>query len=72
MARQLTRLPAGNQVEVVAAARREHLTAAEVHGVVDLIVACSSRPQVEFILRTSRGGRCGRRRSSPYRRGTRG
>jgi ParB-like chromosome segregation protein Spo0J len=30
MARQLTRLPAGNQVEVMAAARQEHLTAAEV------------------------------------------
>ena len=54
MARQLTRLPAGNQVEVVAAARREHLTAAEVHGVVDLIVACASRPQVEFILEQPR------------------
>lgn len=50
MARQLVRLPAGNQVEVLATARREHLTAAEVHGVVDLIVACASRPQVAFIL----------------------
>jgi hypothetical protein len=50
MARQLTRLPAGNQAEVVAAARREHLTAAEVHGVVDLILASAGRPQVEFIL----------------------
>jgi ParB-like chromosome segregation protein Spo0J len=54
MARQLTRLPAGNQIEVVAAARREHLTTAEVHGVVDLVVACASRPQVEFILREPR------------------
>jgi ParB-like chromosome segregation protein Spo0J len=54
MARQLTRLPAGNQAEVVAAARREHLTAAEVHGVVDLIVACTGRPQVEFILHEPR------------------
>jgi ParB-like chromosome segregation protein Spo0J len=54
LARQLTRLPAGNQIEVVAAARREHLTAAEVHGVVDLVVACASRPQVEFILREPR------------------
>jgi ParB-like chromosome segregation protein Spo0J len=50
MARQLTRLPAGNQIEVMAAARREHLTTAEIHAVVDLIVACSSRPQMEFIL----------------------
>jgi hypothetical protein len=54
MARQLTRLPAGNQVEVVAAARREHLTAAEVHGMADLIVACASRPQIEFILHEPR------------------
>ena len=54
MARQLTRLPAGNQAEVVAAARREHLTAAEVHGVVDLILACVGRPQVEFILHEPR------------------
>jgi hypothetical protein len=54
MARQLTRLPAGNQAEVMATARREHLTAAEVHGVVDLIVACVSRPQVAFILEKPR------------------
>lgn len=54
MARQLTRLPAGNQAEVVAAARREHLTAAEVHGVVDLIVACTGRGPVEFILQEPR------------------
>ena len=50
VARQLTRLPAGNQIEVVTVARREHLTTAEIHAVVDLIVACSSRPQMEFIL----------------------
>src|SRR5271157_1989959 len=54
MARQLTRLPTGNQIEVVTAARREHLTAAEMHGVVDLIVACTGRPDVEFILREPR------------------
>jgi len=54
MARQLTRLPAGNQIEVLAAARREHLTAAEVHGVVDLVVACAGRGQVEFILEQPR------------------
>jgi ParB-like chromosome segregation protein Spo0J len=50
MARQLTRLPAGNQAEAVAAARREHLTAAEVHGVVDLLVACKGRSEVGFVL----------------------
>jgi len=54
MARQLTRLPAGNQIEVVAAARREHLTTAEIHAVVDLIVACASRPQMDFILQQPR------------------
>jgi len=47
-------LPAGNQVEVVGAARRQHLTAAEVHGVMDLVVACPSRPQVEFVLEQPR------------------
>ncbi len=54
MARQLTRLPAGNQAEVVAAARREHLTAAELHGVVYFIVACTDRSDVEFVLREPR------------------
>jgi ParB-like chromosome segregation protein Spo0J len=54
MARQLTRLPAGNQVEVVAVARREHLTTAEVHGVVDLLAACASRPEMEFVLQEPR------------------
>jgi ParB-like chromosome segregation protein Spo0J len=43
MARQLTRLPAGNQIEVVAAARREHLSAAELHGVVDLVACPADR-----------------------------
>jgi ParB-like chromosome segregation protein Spo0J len=54
MARQLTRLPAGNQIEVVATARRDNLTVAEIHGVVDLIVACTGRPQMEFILQQPR------------------
>jgi ParB-like chromosome segregation protein Spo0J len=54
MARQLTRLPTGNQNEVVAAGRREQLTAAEIHGVVDLIVACRNRPEVAFILQQPR------------------
>jgi len=54
MARQLTRLPAGNQAEVMAAARRDHLTAAEVHGVVDLILASPGRGQVKFILEQPR------------------
>jgi hypothetical protein len=37
LARQLTRLPAGNQAAVLTAARRESLTAAEVRGVIDLL-----------------------------------
>jgi ParB-like chromosome segregation protein Spo0J len=37
LARQLTRLPAGNQSAVLSAARRESLTAAEARGVIDLL-----------------------------------
>lgn len=48
MARQLTRLPAGNQAETLAAVRREDLNAAELRGVTDLLLGCSSRPQVQY------------------------
>jgi ParB-like chromosome segregation protein Spo0J len=54
MARQLTRLPAGNQAETLATVRREDLNAAELRGVVDLLLGCSSRPQVEFVLEKPR------------------
>jgi len=54
MARQLTRLPAGNQAETLATARRERLSATETRGVVDLLLAAQSRPQVEFVLETPR------------------
>lgn len=54
MARQLTRLPAGNQAEVLAAVRREDLNAAELRGVVDLLLGCTSRPQTEFVLEKPR------------------
>ena len=37
LARQLTRLPAGNQAAVLTAARRESLTTVEVQGVIDLL-----------------------------------
>jgi ParB/RepB/Spo0J family partition protein len=50
MSRQLTRLPAGNQAETLAVVRREDLNATELRGVVDLLLGCSSRPQVEFVL----------------------
>src|SRR5262245_6497681 len=41
LARQLTRLPAGNQQAVLALTRREALTAQEVGGVIDLLHAAS-------------------------------
>jgi len=49
-ARVLVQLPVGNQAEVLACARREGLTAAELHGVVTLIHAAAGRPQVEHVL----------------------
>lgn len=54
MARQLVRLPAGNQAETLAAARREGLAATEMRGVVDLLLAAKSREQVEFVLEKPR------------------
>jgi ParB-like chromosome segregation protein Spo0J len=53
-ARSLTRLPAGNQEEVLEAARRESLTAAEVRGVVELLLSSSTREQKEFVLEKPR------------------
>jgi ParB/RepB/Spo0J family partition protein len=41
LARQLTRLPAGNQVAVLTAARREALTLVEVQGLIDLLQGAS-------------------------------
>ena len=54
MARQLTRLPAGNQAEALSAARRESLTSDEVRGVVDLLLASGTREKTEFILEKPR------------------
>lgn len=53
-ARQLTRLPAGNQPEVLAVTRRESLTAAELRGVVDLLLASASREKEEYVLQKPR------------------
>ena len=53
-ARALTQLPAGNQTEVLEAVRRESLTAAEVRGVVQLLLASSTREQKEFVLEKPR------------------
>jgi ParB-like chromosome segregation protein Spo0J len=49
LARQLTRLPVGNQPAVLIAARRAALTAQETHGVIDLLRRASPE-QEHFIL----------------------
>jgi hypothetical protein len=49
-ARQIVRLPQGNQTEVLEAIRREALSNAELGGVVDLWLRCSERRQQEYLL----------------------
>lgn len=49
-ARQIVRLPQGNQGEVLDAARREALSLAELTGVVDLWLGCADRGQQQYIL----------------------
>ena len=49
-ARQIVRLPQGNQTEVLEAIRREALSSAELGGVVDLWLRCSERRQQEYLL----------------------
>jgi hypothetical protein len=49
LARQLTRLPAGNQEALLALVRRATLTAQEVSGVIDLLQGASSE-QAAFVL----------------------
>ena len=53
LARQLTRLPAGNQEAMLAATRRAALTAAEVRGVVDLLQGANPE-QERFLLHQPR------------------
>jgi len=53
LARQLTRLPAGNQEALVALTRRETLTAQEVSGVIDLLQG-ASQEQAAFVLQKPR------------------
>jgi ParB/RepB/Spo0J family partition protein len=50
LARQLLRLPAGNQAEVLQTARREALTAVEVQGVVELYLAAAGPAQQQYLL----------------------
>ncbi len=49
-ARSLVRLPAGNQVPVLATLHRDKLTAAELDGVVDLFLAAPGQTQEQYIL----------------------
>jgi len=49
-ARELVRLPAGNQAEVVSAVHRESLNSDEVRGVVGLVLSAGNRGQIEHIL----------------------
>lgn len=49
-ARQIVRLPPGNQAEVLHAVRREALSSAELTGVVDLWLGCTDRMQQQYIL----------------------
>lgn len=53
LARQLTRLPAGNQQAVLALTRRETLTAQEVSGVIELLHGASPE-QAAFVLEKPR------------------
>ncbi len=50
LARQLTRLPVGNQADALRAAREAALTSTELSGVVDLLLASSTREQTTFVL----------------------
>jgi ParB family transcriptional regulator, chromosome partitioning protein len=50
LARQLLRLPAGNQMTLLQTARREALTAAEVQGVADLYLSAAGQAQQEYLL----------------------
>jgi hypothetical protein len=49
-ARQIVRLPEGNQAEVLETIRREAPSGAELSGVVDLWLGCADRRQQEYLL----------------------
>ena len=53
-ARQLLRLPRGNQLEVLECLRRESLNSGELREVVDLLLASSTREQKAFVLEKPR------------------
>jgi len=49
-ARQMVRLPQGNQAAVLEVVRREALSSAELAGVVDLLLECPGRQPQEYVL----------------------
>ncbi len=53
-ARQIVRLPEGNQAEVLQVIRREALSTVELAAMVDLLLQCPGRRQAEFILQNPR------------------
>jgi len=53
-ARDLLRLPHGNQLELLECLRRESLTTGEIREVVNLLLAASTREQREFVLEKPR------------------
>jgi hypothetical protein len=50
MARELARLPAGNQEELLFTIRRDGLATTEVRQVVDLLLGCTTHEQREYVL----------------------
>lgn len=50
LARQLVRLPMGNQAEALQAVRQASLTSVELRGVVDLLLASGTQQQKQFVL----------------------
>ena len=77
-ARSLVRLPAGNQVDVLATLHRDELTAAELDGVVDLLLAAPRPdaggvhpgPAAPGLAASAAGGRLGLGPSAQPRRAT--
>lgn len=53
-ARQLVRLPPGNQADILELVRREGLSANELTGIVDLWVQCPARVQQDYLLQHPR------------------
>ena len=53
-ARQLVRLPEGNQAEVLEVIRREALSSVELTAMVDLLLECPGRRQQDFVLQNPR------------------